>query len=313
MANLQGTIVDDKDAPIQGATVTLIGAAAPQVQVTNTQGEFSFPDLPPGTYRLSAISEGHDPTLRSDVVIAAGQSTVTTITMKAEAPATNLASAQLMRKPTVQSLALSGIGILFALLLYKGLGVSAIDLGNDEVARGVITYLVSVGTIMIAIVLVLSVILGNQEGMKDRFALGKEVLSVLIGVLGTIIGFYYGSTVTEVKAQPSDMQMATVKITPDQPQAGASFNLSTLVTGGEQPYTYSISFDKDAFGKEIIPAVVNQPSRDGKISQDISIPANIAAGTISFQIEVKDKKGAVFTYNKDGQQKLTLLARQPAQ
>lgn len=304
MATLQGTVVDDKDAPIQSATVTLIGAAAPRVQATDAQGKFSFPDLPPGNYKLSAVSEGRDSVLLSDVVVTADQNPDTKITINSTAisPA---------RKPAVlaQNLALSVIAILCAVFLFGGLfGIDATNLKDDLVARGVITYLVSVGTVTIAIVLVLSVILGNGgQDLKDRFSFGKEVLSVLIGVLGTIIGFYYGSTIkTEAKDQPAGIQMATVKITPDRPVAGTSVNFSTLVTGGEQPYTYSIKFDTD-----VLPAIVNQPSSDGKISQDISIPslpANTSTVDIGFQIEVKDKKGAVFTYNKNGQQKLTLQA-----
>ncbi len=295
---LHGTVVNGQDAPLQGAIVTLI-TEVPQVKATDPQGQFHFSDLTPGAYKVSVVMKGHPTHLRSDIVVKTDEISTITITMDCSSSKPNL---------NLQSVALSAIAIIFAVLLFTGMRGS--NSWTNDAARASITYLVSVGTIMIAMVLVLSVILGDSAEMEARFARGKEVLTILIGVLGTIMGFYYGSA---VKAEPpAAIQMATVKITPDQPQAGSSVNFSALVAGGVPPYIYSISFAKDVSGNEIIPPVVNQPSSDGKINQNISIPANVAAGTIGFQIVVKDKEGATYTYNEKGEQKITLLARAPA-
>jgi len=57
--NLYGTVKDVKNgSPLPGVTVTLTGVGAPQVQVTNAQGQFRFLSLAPATYSLSAQLEG---------------------------------------------------------------------------------------------------------------------------------------------------------------------------------------------------------------------------------------------------------------
>lgn len=81
-------------------------------------------------------------------------------------------------------------------------GMVYIALKNDggdptEAARSLITYLVAVITIVIALILTLMAFFSTLPDLKERFALGKEVLTILIGVLGTIVGFYYGSAPKE--------------------------------------------------------------------------------------------------------------------
>src|SRR5262249_55507127 len=67
-------------------------------------------------------------------------------------------------------------------------------LARKEVARGLITFLVAISTVGIAIILAVStlVISEGDEGDK-RFDRAKQVLTTLIGVLGTIVGFYFGA------------------------------------------------------------------------------------------------------------------------
>jgi hypothetical protein len=67
-------------------------------------------------------------------------------------------------------------------------------LADKEVARGLITFLIAIATVGIAIILAISTLVLTEGDAGDkRFDRGKQVLSVLIGVLGTIVGFYFGS------------------------------------------------------------------------------------------------------------------------
>src|SRR4030081_4005166 len=43
--NLYGKVVDQKGSPLPGVTLTLVTGVAPQVQVSNAQGEFRFLSL----------------------------------------------------------------------------------------------------------------------------------------------------------------------------------------------------------------------------------------------------------------------------
>jgi hypothetical protein len=92
------------------------------------------------------------------------------------------------------SLAVVVIAIYFLHQLFTGIfgPENLVDkLAHVEYARGLITYILAAGTIAIALALVVGALLGGEEN-KDNFTRGKEVLTVLIGVFGTILGFYKG-------------------------------------------------------------------------------------------------------------------------
>ena len=85
--------------------------------------------------------------------------------------------------------------------------------GNDF-SRGLITVTFTFGTMLTAFVLVLTALFGGTDRppqsndpqvleadrkavrdlLKARFDMGKEVLGLLIGIFGTILGFYFGSS-----------------------------------------------------------------------------------------------------------------------
>src|SRR5947199_5487052 len=73
--NLYGTVTDDKGASLPGVTVTLTGQGAPQVQVTNAQGQFRFLGLPPGNFDLKAELEGFSTIDYPNIVINVGRNT----------------------------------------------------------------------------------------------------------------------------------------------------------------------------------------------------------------------------------------------
>ncbi|MFY9823953.1 MAG: carboxypeptidase regulatory-like domain-containing protein [Thermoanaerobaculia bacterium] len=73
--NLYGTVTDDKGAPLPGVTVTLTGNGAPQVQVTNAQGQFRFLGLTPASYQLKAELEGFSTIDYPNIVINIGRNT----------------------------------------------------------------------------------------------------------------------------------------------------------------------------------------------------------------------------------------------
>jgi len=78
-----------------------------------------------------------------------------------------------------------------------------LHLADDKVARGLITFLIAITTVGIAIILAVSTVMasGDDVAGDKRFDRGKQVLSVMIGVLGTIVGFYFGSSQGTQQAQ----------------------------------------------------------------------------------------------------------------
>src|SRR3984893_220588 len=79
--NLYGKVADQTGAALPGVTVTLDTGEAPQVQVTNAQGEFRCLSLAPATYRIKAELQGFSPVEYPHIVINVGRNTNIELTM----------------------------------------------------------------------------------------------------------------------------------------------------------------------------------------------------------------------------------------
>ena len=68
-------------------------------------------------------------------------------------------------------------------------------LGKHETARGLLTFLFGLTTVGIAIIIVIANYLssGDKDELAARFQQGKDVLTVLIGVFGAILGYHFGA------------------------------------------------------------------------------------------------------------------------
>ena len=81
--NLFAKVTDEQGAALPGVTVTVSGNGAPQVQVTNAQGEARFLSLSPGTYALEAQLEGFSTLNYPSVSINVGRNTSLELTLSA--------------------------------------------------------------------------------------------------------------------------------------------------------------------------------------------------------------------------------------
>ncbi len=106
--------------------------------------------------------------------------------------------------------------VLAMLFVYLTAAPGEVGIANVDYARGMITLLFAVGTVMIALLLTLSAIFLTGDDAKERFDRGKEVLSLLIGIFGTIIGFYFGSATQEktVRKDPVQQQERSIEKQP---------------------------------------------------------------------------------------------------
>ncbi len=68
-------------------------------------------------------------------------------------------------------------------------------LRNANKTRGLITFSVAIVTVAIALIMVFYLVFstGKDVEIKERFTFGKDILMVFVGILGTIMGFYYGA------------------------------------------------------------------------------------------------------------------------
>ncbi len=80
---LAGQVMEADGAPLPGATVTvnspnLMGS---RTEFTDTEGEFSFPGLPPGVYTIDAELEGFIPQQRTEVEVRLNRVTEIQVSM----------------------------------------------------------------------------------------------------------------------------------------------------------------------------------------------------------------------------------------
>jgi len=136
------------------------------------------------------------------------------------------------------------------------------QLGNADLARGVITFIFATGTIGIALLVALGALIGDKD--DNRLAKAKDVLTVLIGIFGTILGFYFG---TAANGNAQKLEIVDIKITDKQ--------LATHVAGGTPPYHFSITSGGNDFT-----AIKDQISSDGWIIQQLDAPPKTAKITV---------------------------------
>ena len=203
---------------------------------------------------------------------------------------------------TIFLFALLGFALLYA--LYKFVDGSLINLSEIakvEVARALITILIAVSTVGIAVILAISTIVlkGGDDGDK-RFDHGKQILTVLVGVLGTVVGFYFASpdskkTVdsTQGSAQGQTAISITTKTLPAGEVDKAYPETKLGVTGAISPLKWSVDpklpdelrFDAGTGAISGIPKT-KQAAKPYKFAVTDSAP-NPASANVTLQLEIK--------------------------
>lgn len=83
------------------------------------------------------------------------------------------------------------------------------NLAEIEISRGIITFFFGLGTVGVALILVTAAFTSerDKDDIKERFDMGKQVLTTLIGIFGTIVGFYFGTEVSNRPPPPDTAQV----------------------------------------------------------------------------------------------------------
>jgi hypothetical protein len=191
--------------------------------------------------------------------------------------------AQNYQAVTFNLLAACVLGLL-GLSLWKG-GAEFYDrLADQNTARGLITFLITATSAALFIILAISTIVGTSDGDSDkRFDRSKQILTMLVGILGTIIGFYFGTA----NASTPPITITDLKVDPLKPGKGGTFTISGTIAGGKAPYSYSIAFEP----KLTFPVIADKPS-PGKFSEPFTVPADLAKDQdVEYRVTIKDVDG----------------------
>jgi hypothetical protein len=113
------------------------------------------------------------------------------------------------------------------------------SLSDVETARGLITVLFASGTVLLAVLIVSTSLFGSEkdELREKRFEQGKEVLALLLGILGTIVGFYFGQS----DGGDGEMQVPELRLSPAVAGAGGTVSLAAPVLGGQPPFSVTLT------------------------------------------------------------------------
>jgi hypothetical protein len=166
------------------------------------------------------------------------------------------------------------------------------NMAQHDFARGVITYLFAVTTIGTAVVLVLSALTGeDNEQMEKRFQKGKEVLSLMLGVFGTIVGFYFGSDVRRPpQPETNVLQITRLHLSQTKLVSGEELTVTAVASGGAPPYKYGIVLGA---GKEI--AFEKNVKNNGRILERVVAPDVSVPTKIDVKLGVKDSTDKTVT------------------
>jgi hypothetical protein len=184
--------------------------------------------------------------------------------------------------------------ILLSIFVLIGAAIVGFDKGvlismaKIEFARGLITYLFAVVTIGTAVVLVVSALTSTEsEAHEKRFQRGKEILSLLLGVFGTIVGFYFGSEVAQKAgaAAATILQVAPIHLSVQTVSQGAEVTLETYVSGGKAPYKYGVGFGADPAE----PSEKTEPN--GWIRKSVVAPNVQSEQAVLIHVVVSDAEG----------------------
>lgn len=184
---------------------------------------------------------------------------------------------------------LIAIIILIAVMVLMAVNLFGLDKGgmidrlsDIRYARGLITYIFAVGTIGAVIVLILAALLGKGT-TDEKFGRAKDILTVLIGIFGTIIGFYFGSQMDDGKKAELEGLKITKPFVTETVKSGEKFTYVTFVSGGTPPYYYSIILDE-----EIKPKY--EKHTQGWIKEELTAPIVTENETKTLRLYVKDHR-----------------------
>lgn len=140
--------------------------------------------------------------------------------------------------PALALIMLLGVVALIATSMFRDFDEADVlfRMSGPEYARGLITFLFSMVTIGTAVVLVVAVLVGDAKDgdLHKRVQSGKDVLGLLLGVFGTIVGFYFGTELTSKSATTPGPQLSVT--TPYV--TAAPHRVVAKVGGGLKPIRY---------------------------------------------------------------------------
>ncbi|MEM9709648.1 MAG: hypothetical protein AAF871_12760 [Pseudomonadota bacterium] len=157
-------------------------------------------------------------------------------------------------------------------------------LGQVPIARGLITFTVTMGTIGVALAMISATFISQASDLKDRIGLANQVLTALIAVLGAIVGFYYGISDDE----PDMLSATTPQVTPAALVPGGTVTIATTIGGGVVPYTVVARLEEPGSDEVIAEATFEAAGALALLT--LEVPEDLD-GVAELEVSVTDASG----------------------
>jgi hypothetical protein len=107
--------------------------------------------------------------------------------------------------------------IVIGIVYFIASNVTPTTLSDISSARGFIAFIFAVGTVGIGFMMVYIALTDDKTEFKDKFDLGKQIFTALLGVFATIVGFYFGSMDQTSNQDAGQRQPAAAQRAPGEP------------------------------------------------------------------------------------------------
>lgn len=201
------------------------------------------------------------------------------------------------RRQKIQSAVLGMIGILglgFVMIIFYQLSQEHDLFGklkDGSYARGIITFLVALASIGLCFILVVHALFGDDDEKGEHFRRAREVLALLTGILGTIVGFYFGTSEKSV----AELLVADVQATVKAEGLTNKWELISFVSGGTPGYRYSVIYEHLNDKSMTLPAnISNRWAASGWVNIKFE-----ATNDLVVNLEVQDKNDRRKTIRKE--------------
>lgn len=169
------------------------------------------------------------------------------------------------------------------------------SISAPEQARGLITFLFSFSTVAIFLLIVVCIFFFKTDDLPKRIDHAKDILSLIIGIFGTILGFYFGSMSNNQRDVDKALYIANVHADPNIATPGNTVTVTASALGGSKPYTYDFIAVDSTGNAGVSIERKDQPvdKATGALSEPVVIPAKASTpSSITYTFTLRDANKA---------------------
>jgi hypothetical protein len=131
--------------------------------------------------------------------------------------------------------ALLAAGLIVAIVVASALFYTNLieKLASPGSARGLITFLFSFITIAVILIVIIALLwMDKEEDLDNRFTKAKDIIAILVGILGTIVGFYFGSNPGSSAGSGAEQTALSPPNATTAPRTGAASTAGAITPAG---------------------------------------------------------------------------------